>query len=53
MTAAGPLRGRTLWIMIGSGLIAGWVTSVLLCLTIGRCRYTADFKSMASPEKAI
>jgi hypothetical protein len=30
-------------------MIAGYVTS----LTIGRCRYTTDFKAMASPEKAV
>jgi uncharacterized membrane protein YoaK (UPF0700 family) len=34
------------------GMIAGFVLSALLYLTIGRYRYTSDFKVMAAPEKA-
>ena len=34
------------------GMIVGYVLSALLYLTIGRYRYTTDFKVMAVPEKA-
>ena len=34
------------------GMVAGYVLSALLYLTIGRYRYTTDFKAMAVPEKA-
>jgi MFS family permease len=34
------------------GMIAGYVLSALLYLTIGRYRYTIDFKVIAPPEKA-
>jgi hypothetical protein len=34
-------------------MIAGYATSALLYRTIGRYRHTTDFKSMASPEKAV
>ena len=34
------------------GMTAGYVVSALLYLTIGRYRYTVDFKLMPSPEKA-
>jgi hypothetical protein len=34
------------------GMIAGYVLSALLYLTIGRYRYTIDFKVIAAPEKA-
>ena len=34
------------------GMIAGYVLSALMYLTIGRYRYTIDFKVMAAPEKA-
>jgi MFS family permease len=35
------------------GMIAGYVLSALLYLTIGRYRYTIDFKVIAPPEKAV
>ena len=35
------------------GMIAGYVLAALLYLTIGRYRYTIDFKAMAVPEKAV
>jgi MFS family permease len=35
------------------GMIAGYVLSALLYLTIGRYRYTTDFKVMAAPEKVV
>jgi hypothetical protein len=34
------------------GMIAGYVLSALLYLTIGRYRYTTDFKIIADPGKA-
>jgi MFS family permease len=34
------------------GMIAGYVLSALLYLTIGRYRYTTDFRAMAAPERA-
>jgi nitrate/nitrite transporter NarK len=34
------------------GMIVGYVLSALLYLTIGRYRYTTDFKAIAVPEKA-
>jgi hypothetical protein len=33
------------------GMIAGYVLSALLYLTLGRYRYTTDFKIMPEPEK--
>ena len=35
------------------GMIAGYVLAALLYLTIGRYRYTTDFKAMAVPEKTV
>ncbi len=34
------------------GMIVGYVLSAVLCLTLGRYRYTTDFKLMPEPEQA-
>jgi hypothetical protein len=35
------------------GMVVGYVLSALLYLTLGRYRYTTDFKLMPAPEKTV